>query len=261
MTVAATVEPLTATLRALDLTGVFANAILGGVLARSARLDPVGFGTLAIISGLGGGMIRDVLLQHGTPVALTDYAYILTALAGATVAFLIPVGGRIWERVWPLIDALALGCWAAAGAQKTLLYGLGWLPAVLLGAVTAVGGGFVRDIVLRRIPGILGGNTLYATCALAASGVMVLFFRMHQPNLGSAVATLFGAGLVLLARWQHWMLPQADDWSAIAVARSGYNRGAEYLRAIRPHRERHFRQDGGGPDANDAGEKRSEDGS
>ena len=72
---------------------------------------------------------------------------------------------------WPLIDALALGCWAAAGAEKTLAFGLGWLPAALLGTITAVGGGFVRDIVLRRIPGIsLGRQHVYATCALARAG-------------------------------------------------------------------------------------------
>jgi uncharacterized membrane protein YeiH len=219
-------------LRALDLTGVLANAVLGGVIARSERLDPVGFAILAIFSGLGGGLIRDVLLQHGTPIALTDYAYVLTALGGAAIAFLVPIGGRAWDRVWPLVDALALGCWAAAGAQKTLAFGLGWLPAILLGTVTAVGGGFVRDVVLRRVPGILGGNTLYATCALAASGVMVGFHRAGWPTAGSVVATLFGAGLCLLARWQHWVLPQGDEWSTIRALRGGYGRGAQRWREL-----------------------------
>ena len=79
--------------------------------------------------------------------------------------------------MFPFVDALALGCWAAAGAQKTLLSGLGWLPAVLLGTVTAVGGGAIRDIALSRVPAIFGGNTLYATCALIASGVMVAMQR------------------------------------------------------------------------------------
>ncbi len=152
--------------RVLDLTGVFASALLGGVIARQAKLDPIGFAVLAVLSGLGGGLIRDVLLQHGPPVALTDYAYLLTAFAGAAVSYLIRVRGRVWDRVWPIVDALALGTWAAAGAQKTLGVGLGWLAAILLGTITAVGGGAVRDVVLRRIPGILGGNTLYATCAI-----------------------------------------------------------------------------------------------
>jgi uncharacterized membrane protein YeiH len=217
-------EPVSEALRWLDLTGVLANAVLGGVIARSARLDPVGFATLAILSGLGGGVIRDVLLQHGPPVALTDYAYIVTALIGAAFPLLITVEGRVWDHVWPVVDALALGCWAAAGAQKTLDLGLGWLPAVLLGAITAVGGGFVRDIVLRRVPGILGGNTLYATCALLASSLLVVLYRAGFPTAAPLVATLTGAGLCLLARWQRWILPQGDDWTAQAALLRRYGR-------------------------------------
>ncbi len=219
--VSATVEDA---LRWLDLTGVFANALLGGIVARSAKLDPVGFVILAILSGLGGGLIRDVLLQHGTPVALTDYAYVLTAVAGAAVAFLLPIEGRTWDRVWPVVDALALGCWAAAGAQKTLAFGLGWLPALLLGTVTAVGGGFVRDVVMQRVPGILGGNTLYATCALAASLVMYVMYRQGLAAEGSAVATLVGGGLCLVARRRNWTLPQNDTWTAVRALRTNHQR-------------------------------------
>lgn len=214
---------ITETFRGIDLTGVFANALLGGVLARGERLDPVGFGALAILAGLGGGLIRDTLLQRGTPVALTDYAYILTALAGAAVAFLVRVEGRLWDRVFPFVDALALGCWASAGAQKTLGFGLGWLPAVLLGTITAVGGGTLRDVVLRRIPAIFGGNTLYATSALLASGVMVVLYVLGHPSLGLVVSTVVGAGLTLLARWRGWQLPEAYIWRP-SQSRARYRR-------------------------------------
>jgi uncharacterized membrane protein YeiH len=220
---------VTDALRWLDLTGVLANALLGGAVARSAKLDPVGFAVLAILSGLGGGLIRDVLLQRGTPIALTDYAYVLTALAGAAIAFVLPIRGLLWDRLWPLIDALALGCWAAAGAQKTLAVGLGWLPALLLGTVTAVGGGVVRDIVMQRIPGIFGGNTLYATCALAASGTMMITYREGLATTGSFLATIVGAGLCLLARWRHWVLPQNDTWTAVDALRNGYQRSTQRL--------------------------------
>jgi uncharacterized membrane protein YeiH len=208
--------------RALDPTGVFANALLGGVIARQAKLDPVGFVVLAVLSGLGGGLIRDTLLQHGTPVALTDYAYLLTAFGGATLAFLLRVEGRLWDGVWPVIDALALGCWAAAGAQKTLDAGLGWLPAILLGTITAVGGGAVRDIVLRRVPAVLGGNTLYATCALAASGVLVILYDSGHRTAGTVAALVVGAGLCLLARWRGWILPSAEAWSPARVVPERY---------------------------------------
>jgi uncharacterized membrane protein YeiH len=201
--------------RVIDLTGVFASAALGGVIARKERLDPIGFAVLALLSGLGGGIIRDTLLQHGPPVALTDYGYVLTALTAATVTFVVNVEGRVWNGAWPIIDAIALGAWAAAGAQKTLAVGLGWLPAVLLGTITAVGGGLVRDVVLGRTPGILGGNTLYATCAIAASALMVVFQRNDAASAGLIVATAVGAALCLLARWRGWTLPSGDAWSVV----------------------------------------------
>ena len=198
--------------RVVDLLGVFGNAVLGGIVARELRMDPVGFVALAILSGLGGGLIRDTLLQHGPPAALTDYFYILTAVAGAIIAFLVPVDGRIWNRVFPVIDAFALGCWAAAGAQKTLGVGLGWLPAILLGTITAVGGGAMRDLTVRRIPQIFGGSTLYATCAFIASIVVVLFASVGLHSVGAVVATCVGAALCLLARWRGWQLWQGVAW-------------------------------------------------
>jgi len=199
-------------LRALDLTGVFANAMLGGAVARTFRFDPIGFAVLATASGLGGGIIRDTLLQRGTPVALVDYTYLLTALIGALIAFAFRFEGRLWDRLFPWVDSLALGCWAAVGAQKTLEVGLGWLPAVLLGTTTAVGGGVVRDIAVGRVPTIFGGNTLYATCALLASATLVIIWYSGHVTAGSIAATVVGAGLCLLARWRGWMLPEQMSW-------------------------------------------------
>jgi uncharacterized membrane protein YeiH len=121
----------------------------------------------------------------------------------------------VWNRAWPVVDAIALGAWAAAGAQKTLAVGLGWLPAVLLGTITAVGGGVVRDVVLGRTPGILGGNTLYATCAIAASALMVVFKGVDAPTPGLLIATATGAVLCLLARWRGWTLPSGDAWTVV----------------------------------------------
>jgi uncharacterized membrane protein YeiH len=196
----------------LDLVGVFANALLGGAVARRHGFDAVGFAALAIVSGLGGGLIRDTLLQHGTPVALTNYAYLTTALIGAMIAFAVRFEGRVWDRLFPLVDALALGCWAAAGAQKTLSLGLGWLPAILLGTVTAVGGGVVRDIAVGSIPTIFGGNTLYATCAVIASGTLVLVQHFGNSQTALLVSMAIGAVLCLLARWRGWILPEQVDW-------------------------------------------------
>lgn len=222
-------------LRWVDLAGVLGNAILGGVVARAARLDPVGFVVLAIISGFGGGVIRDTLLQAGPPVALTDTAYIVAALIGAVIAFTVPVEGRIWNRVWPYIDAVALGCWAGAGALKTLETGLDWIPAILLGTVTAVGGGMVREIVLRQVPSVLGNSPLYATCAATAAGVLVIAYEAGQPTLGLLLAMVVGTGLTLLARWRNWMLPLEADWS---VLRREGERRSHAVRRVRRRRDR-----------------------
>lgn len=186
---------------------MLANAILGGIVARSARLDIVGFVILAIMSGLGGGMIRATLLQQGTVVALTDPAYLIIAVVGAIIAFFIPFNGKWSARTLVLLDALAVGCWAAAGAQKALNAGLGWLPAVMLGIITAVGGGMVRNVMLLKIPTIFGGNTLYATSAFVASVEMAGLSVIGYPAIGSGVAILTGASLSLLARRFGWKLP------------------------------------------------------
>ncbi|MCX7522850.1 TRIC cation channel family protein [Microbacterium sp. STN6] len=192
---------------AVDLAGVLTNAVLGGIAARAARLDIVGFVILAILSGLGGGMIRDALLQHGAVVALTDPYYLVVAIIGAVIAFFIPFKGTWPNRALVLLDALALGCWASVGVQKGLEAGLGWLPAVLLGMVTAVGGGMVRDVLLRKIPTVFGGNTLYATSAFVACIVMLALSELGLPAFGSIFATLAGAALSLLARRFGWVLP------------------------------------------------------
>jgi uncharacterized membrane protein YeiH len=205
--VTTTVDTLSEAIRFVDLAGVLGNAILGGIAARSARLDIVGFVILAILSGLGGGMIRDTLLQRGTPVALTDPYYLILAVVGAFIAFAIHFNGRWSKRVLTLIDALAVGCWAAAGAQKGLDAGLGWLPSIMLGVITAVGGGMVRDVFLLRVPAIFGGNTLYATSGLLASVEMVVLSGLGFPGIGSAAAILSGAALSLLARRYGWILP------------------------------------------------------
>lgn len=226
-------DGVTEVFRVLDLSGVFANALLGGIIARREKLDPIGFATLAVLSGLGGGLLRDVLLQHGTPVALTDYAYLLTAFAGAAVSYLANLEGVTWSRVWPVLDAVALGCWASTGAQKTLAVGLGWLSALLLGVITAVGGGAVRDVVLRRVPGVLGGNTLYATAALAAAGVLVLLSDLGHPTAGSVAGLVVGAGLCLVSRWRGWILPSADAWSPGRVVPPRYRTGRR-RRVVRP---------------------------
>lgn len=199
--------------RALDLAGVFANGLLGGVLARGRRLDLLGFLLIGVVSGLGGGIIRDVLLQHGPPVALTDYAYLPVALGGSVLAFAIDLRRQTSSRTFNVLDSAVLSFWAVAGAQMTLATGLGWLPAVLLGMTTAVGGGAVRDLLLGTTPRIfLGGTPLYATVALLVSGVMVICTELGAATVGIVAGIVLGVVLRLTALHREWVLPGDRDW-------------------------------------------------
>ena len=198
----------------LDLLGVFANGLLGGAVARSKDLDMFGFAAVGLCSGLGGGIIRDVLLGHGPPAALTNPAYIPTALAGACVAFVVQIEHRTWDRAFIGVDAVALSMWATAGALKALGDGLGWLPAVLLGTITAIGGAITRDLLLQRVPAVFAQGTLYATVAILVAAVAVIFARTHglSSGTGTTVAIVVGVTLRLVAYWRGWQLPRGLDW-------------------------------------------------
>lgn len=196
--------------RIVDLGGVLANGMLGGVLARRLGFDPVGFVTLAVLAALGGGLVRDTLLQVPA-VALHDPAYLATAVAGASIAFLITIDGKWSTRALVVADALALGCWAATGTGKAMeVAGLAMPAAVLIGVITAIGGGMIRDIVVARIPVVFTG-TLYASVAVLASVQMAIFLRLDLPEIGMAVAIGTAGVVVIAARRRGWVLPQPAD--------------------------------------------------
>jgi uncharacterized membrane protein YeiH len=215
----------------LDVGGVIVAAILGGMVARERHFDLVGFMALAIMAALGGGMLRDVLLQQGPPVALTNPHYLTGALAGAGIAFLVRLRGKWWSRLLVVADAFVLGSWSATGAVKTLEAGLGVAPAVMLGVITAVGGGMIRDIAVGRTPAIFGGNTLYATCALVATIPAILLWRTGHPSLATISAAALGGVLCIAARWFKWRLPENNDYSVATSYARLKAAAADYARA------------------------------
>jgi uncharacterized membrane protein YeiH len=198
----------------LDLLGVGVNAILGGAIARSREMDLVGFLALGLISGLGGGILRDVMLQHGPPAALTNPAYIPLALGGALLAFLVRIDHKWWDRGYIALDAAGMTVWAIAGAQKALAAGLGGMQAILLGTITAVGGGVIRDVILQRTPAVFSKSPLYATVAVLVAGIAVLFQEVLGAHivLGTVAAIIGGIVLRLAAAARGWTLPTGLEW-------------------------------------------------
>ncbi len=197
--------------RVVDVAGVLANGLLGGMVARANRFDPIGFLFLALVSGLGGGILRDLLLDAGRPVALTDPLYLGGVLVAALVAFLLPLKGARTRHGLLVLDYLAVGCWSATGAAKALALGLGWIPAIFLGVVTAVGGGMLRDILINHVPGVFGRSPLYATLSIIGSAELVLLHQAGLVNVGFALAILTCGVLGPIARWRKWTLPIAPE--------------------------------------------------
>lgn len=173
-------------LLALDLAGTLAFAVNGALTAmRVVRLDIVGVVTLGMITALGGGIIRDVLLDR-SPATFNDARYLAVAAGGGLVTFLL---GRRLERLTTVItvlDAAGLSLFAVTGAGKAIDLGLGPAQAVILGAITGVGGGTLRDVLIRQIPSVLSSG-LYAIPALLGATAAVVVTRLGVYSLPTAI--------------------------------------------------------------------------
>ena len=175
-----------------DLAGIFVSALGGALLAVRHKLDVFGVFVLAIVTGLAGGMARDVLIGATPVAALANTLYLPSALAAGAVVFF---GHRVIERASQpvmLFDAMALGFFAVAGARKALTYGIDPLPAVLLGVLTAVGGGALRDVLLAEVPRVLKVGELYALAAMLGATIVVAGDALSLPSTLVGIAGALG---------------------------------------------------------------------
>lgn len=194
-------------LTVLDLVGIFVFALSGGLVAVRKDLDIFGVLVVAGTTGLGGGFLRDVLIGAVPPAALADWRYLLVPVAAGLVTFWFhPAVGRR-ERLVNVFDAAGLALFCVAGALKALDYGLGPVPAALMGMLTAIGGGILRDLLTGRVPIVLRGE-LYATPALVGAGIAVAGARTGIDAVAIAGGTVC---LVwrLLAMRRGWDAPRA----------------------------------------------------
>ena len=195
------------TLVTLDLVGIFVFAVTGALVAVRKNLDIFAALVLAGVTGLGGGFIRDVLIDATPPAALMDWRYLLVPVAAGLLTFAFhPAIGRL-ERLVTVFDAVGLALFCVTGALKAVEYGLGPVPAALMGMVTAIGGGMMRDVLAGHVPVVFEGN-LYATPALSGAVVAVLLDRTDLPVMVVAAAG-FSTCLVwrLMALVRGWSAP------------------------------------------------------
>ncbi len=193
----------------LDLAGTFAFAISGAVAARDRGLDWFGVMVVAFTVACGGGVVRDLCIGAVPPAGLADWRYLTVAMVAAWMTIAAsPLVARLAHPV-TLFDSLGLGMFAVTGAQKAMIYGHNAEVAVLLGVVTAVGGGVARDVLLNRVPVILR-REIYASAALVAALIEVAGERLGWLSSGRtwiALATCFV--LRYLSLRYRWHLPRS----------------------------------------------------
>lgn len=165
----------------LDIVGVFFFAISGATAAVQRRLDLFGVMVVSFITACGGGIVRDLCIGAIPPTSLGDWRYLLTAVAAAVVT--LWAGALIKRLANPvlLFDAVGLGLFAVTGAHKALAYGHNSEVAILLGMITAIGGGVARDMLLNRVPIILQ-KEIYASAALVGATIEVAGEKLDWPT-------------------------------------------------------------------------------
>ncbi len=185
-----------AALFALDLTGTFAFGLNGALTAvRAARLDVVGVVVLGMITALGGGFLRDVLIGSLPPATLLDWRYYTLAAVGGLIAFALSRHLRRIETPIDVLDAVGLSTFAVIGATTALDAGLDVAPSVLLGVITAVGGGTIRDTLVGRIPSVLSTG-LYAVPALVGAALTVATVEAGVYGLPAALGAAAACFLI-----------------------------------------------------------------
>ena len=200
------------TLLALDLIGTFVFALSGAVAGVKQRLDIFGVLVLSFAAASAGGIMRDLLIGSVPPVAIRDWRYLAASLlAGLLVFVWFPRSRRLSKtrHLVLIFDAAGLGLFAVAGTQKALGYGLNPVMASLLGMLTGIGGGMLRDVLVSEIPNVLRAD-LYAVAALAGAFVVVIGYLLAAEPTGTAI---LGAALCfclrLFAIRRGWQLPVA----------------------------------------------------
>jgi uncharacterized membrane protein YeiH len=201
------------TLLILELVGTFAFALSGAAAGIKHRLDVFGVLVLSFVTATAGGVTRDLLIGAVPPAALTYWPYLGASVLAGLVVFLLspsrPIHHVTVGNVVLTFDAAGLALFAVSGTQKALGYGLDPLMAALLGMLTGIGGGMMRDVLVSDIPAVLHSD-LYAVAALAGASVVALGHVLNAPpTMSAAGGAACCMGIRLVAIRRGWRLPTA----------------------------------------------------
>jgi uncharacterized membrane protein YeiH len=196
-------------LTVFDLAGTFVFALSGATRAVEHKLDLFGVLVLCFAAGNSGGIARDIMIGAVPPAAINNWLYLaVSVLAGVITFFWYPLINRLSSPVL-LFDAAGLGFFVAAGTDKALAFHAGPVAAILFGTLTGIGGGMVRDVLVREIPTVLRTD-IYALAALTGATAIVGGLALHLPSyLASSFGAILCFGIRLGAMRYGWRLPSA----------------------------------------------------
>ena len=181
-----------------DLAATFLYALVGARFAIMRGYDVVGVLMISLIVSVGGGLLRDILLQSGPPVALREPLYVGMAWSAAIVGLVLYKKVPRLQRMIDVVDALSIGLYGVFGAQKSLMFGLGLLGAIFVGVLNAVGGGILRDVIVRNEPEIFRPGTFYAVAAIAGVACFVVLARILR--IDTDLAAVISIALTVVVR-------------------------------------------------------------
>lgn len=202
----------------VDLAAVAVGAFAGALFAIfNRRFDFIGVIAIALMTSLGGGLIRDLFLGVGRPSALQDNNYIITVVIAVIAALLLGrwyhSSKKIAAKIVLVLDSISMGLFTVAGTYKALLFNAPVTVAILLGVITAVGGGVLRDVLARRTPAIFTGGPLYATATFIGAALFVILdlFDLNR-DLASAITvfTIFSIHMLSI-RFELHMKPAVES--------------------------------------------------
>jgi uncharacterized membrane protein YeiH len=194
----------------LNLIGIFVFAVSGALLAVRKNYDIVGMTVLAEITAIGGGVVRDLILGAVPPAAFTDRLSFVVPLIATALTFFTHTWMNRLQAAVLVFDAAGLALFCVSGAAKALAYGIGPVEAVALGAISAVGGGVMRDVLANDQPAVLRADSeLYAVPAVLGSTIVVVVTMLHHyGTLSASLAVVFVFALRIIALRYGWQAPR-----------------------------------------------------
>jgi len=182
-----------------DLSGVFVAAVSGGLAGRRKGMDWFGTFVVGLITGVGGGTLRSVLIGDAPPPVFKHPGYILVALAATVTVWLL---GPLWSRIRrlvSLVDAVSLGIFVAIGVRVSQEHGTNWWACICLGVITGTFGGVLRDVVSAEVP-LIFRKEIYATAGIVGAVALLIMDSLHvDPDVGIATCTVVVTVIRLLA--------------------------------------------------------------